>query len=165
MFSSGWKAETKGEVVKIKMMGERQLYFSSPAKRPINTESHNLSALLSNVAFFNHICCWELNFLALNTVFHEVLESQTDCFLLGGSLQDVLLENAKHGQYFPETKLKEILLQVSMGLKYIHNSGLVHLDIKPSKCSILPLSFEICPFHTLTLLVDLQCFKGKRILP
>uniref|UniRef100_A0A8D0FNZ1 non-specific protein-tyrosine kinase n=1 Tax=Strix occidentalis caurina TaxID=311401 RepID=A0A8D0FNZ1_STROC len=50
----------------------------------------------------------------------------------GGSLQDVLLENAKLGQYFPEAELKEILLQVSMGLKYIHNSGLVHLDIKPS---------------------------------
>nr|E1BTE1.1 RecName: Full=Wee1-like protein kinase 2; AltName: Full=Wee1-like protein kinase 1B; AltName: Full=Wee1B kinase [Gallus gallus] len=54
----------------------------------------------------------------------------------GGSLQDVLLENAKRGQYFPEAKLKEILLQVSMGLKYIHNSGLVHLDIKPSNIFI-----------------------------
>ncbi|NXL95760.1 WEE2 kinase, partial [Alectura lathami] len=54
----------------------------------------------------------------------------------GGSLQDVLLENAKCGQYFPEAKLKEILLQVSMGLKYIHNSGLVHMDIKPSNIFI-----------------------------
>ncbi|XP_072728260.1 wee1-like protein kinase 2 isoform X2 [Ciconia boyciana] len=54
----------------------------------------------------------------------------------GGSLQDVLLENAKLGQYFPEAELKEIMLQVSMGLKYIHNSGLVHLDIKPSNIFI-----------------------------
>ncbi|NXG49205.1 WEE2 kinase, partial [Psilopogon haemacephalus] len=54
----------------------------------------------------------------------------------GGSLQDVLLENAKLGQYFLEAELKEILLQVSMGLKYIHNSGLVHLDIKPSNIFI-----------------------------
>ncbi|XP_009931263.2 wee1-like protein kinase 2 isoform X2 [Opisthocomus hoazin] len=54
----------------------------------------------------------------------------------GGSLQDVLLENAKLGQYFPEAELKEILLQVSMGLKYIHNSGLVHMDIKPSNIFI-----------------------------
>ncbi|NXX86419.1 WEE2 kinase, partial [Urocolius indicus] len=54
----------------------------------------------------------------------------------GGSLQDVLLENAKLGHYFPEAELKEILLQVSMGLKYIHNSGLVHLDIKPSNIFI-----------------------------
>ncbi|KFO96533.1 Wee1-like kinase 2, partial [Calypte anna] len=54
----------------------------------------------------------------------------------GGSLQDVLLENAKLGQYFSEAELKDILLQVSMGLKYIHNSGLVHLDIKPSNIFI-----------------------------
>ncbi|XP_063175909.1 wee1-like protein kinase 2 isoform X2 [Chroicocephalus ridibundus] len=54
----------------------------------------------------------------------------------GGSLQDALLENAKLGQYFLEAELKEILLQVSMGLKYIHNSGLVHLDIKPSNIFI-----------------------------
>ncbi|NXG76844.1 WEE2 kinase, partial [Baryphthengus martii] len=54
----------------------------------------------------------------------------------GGSLQDMLLENAKLFQYFPEAELKDILLQVSMGLKYIHNSGLVHLDIKPSNIFI-----------------------------
>ncbi|KGL82844.1 Wee1-like kinase 2, partial [Tinamus guttatus] len=54
----------------------------------------------------------------------------------GGSLQDALLENAKLGHYFSEVELKEILLQVSMGLKYIHNSGLVHLDIKPSNIFI-----------------------------
>ncbi|XP_019370977.1 PREDICTED: wee1-like protein kinase 2 isoform X2 [Gavialis gangeticus] len=54
----------------------------------------------------------------------------------GGSLQDVLLEKAKTGQYFQEAELKEILLQVSMGLKYIHSSGLVHLDIKPSNIFI-----------------------------
>lgn len=149
MSSSGWKAETKGEVVKVKIMGERQWYFSSLVKWPININSHNLSALLSNVAFFNHICLLELNFLALNTLLCGVFEPQTDCYPLGGSLQDVLLENAKRGQYFPEAKLKEILLQVSMGLKYIHNSGLVHLDIKPSKCSTLPMPSENCLFHAL----------------
>ncbi|XP_053110507.1 wee1-like protein kinase 2 isoform X4 [Hemicordylus capensis] len=50
----------------------------------------------------------------------------------GGSLQDVLLENSKAADYFKESELKEILLQVSMGLKYIHTLGLVHMDIKPS---------------------------------
>uniref|UniRef100_A0ABM5GEG7 Wee1-like protein kinase n=2 Tax=Pogona vitticeps TaxID=103695 RepID=A0ABM5GEG7_9SAUR len=54
----------------------------------------------------------------------------------GGSLQDVLLENSKTGDYFKESELKEILLQVSMGLKYIHASGLVHMDIKPSNIFI-----------------------------
>ncbi|XP_062991121.1 wee1-like protein kinase 2 [Elgaria multicarinata webbii] len=54
----------------------------------------------------------------------------------GGSLQDVLLENVKTADYFKESELKEILLQVSMGLKYIHTSGLVHMDIKPSNIFI-----------------------------
>ncbi|KAG8138294.1 hypothetical protein E2320_004197 [Naja naja] len=43
--------------------------------------------------------------------------------------------------HFKESELKEILLQVSMGLKYIHTSGLVHMDIKPSNifiCHSLP---------------------------
>ncbi|NXS54520.1 WEE2 kinase, partial [Brachypteracias leptosomus] len=64
---------------------------------------------------------------------HMIIQSE---HCNGGSLQDVLLEKAKLGQYFPEAELKEILLQVSMGLKYIHNSGLVHLDIKPSNILI-----------------------------
>ncbi|XP_065537423.1 wee1-like protein kinase 2 isoform X3 [Lathamus discolor] len=64
---------------------------------------------------------------------HMIIQNE---YCDGGSLQDVLLENAKLGHYFSETELKEILLQVSMGLKYIHNSGLVHLDIKPSNIFI-----------------------------
>ncbi|CAK7294726.1 Wee1-like protein kinase 2 [Vulpes lagopus] len=55
------------------------------------------------------------------------LQTQT----LGGSLQTAISENTKSGNHFPEPKLKDILLQISLGLKYIHNSGMVHLDIKP----------------------------------
>uniref|UniRef100_A0A3Q3VX53 Wee1-like protein kinase n=1 Tax=Mola mola TaxID=94237 RepID=A0A3Q3VX53_MOLML len=40
------------------------------------------------------------------------------------------------GELFSEAQLKDLLLQVSMGLKYIHSSGLVHLDIKPSNIFI-----------------------------
>ncbi|XP_044802908.2 wee1-like protein kinase 2 isoform X3 [Bubalus bubalis] len=54
----------------------------------------------------------------------------------GGSLQAAVTENAKSGNHFPEPRLKDILLQISLGLKYIHNSGMVHLDIKPSNIFI-----------------------------
>ncbi|XP_007896861.2 wee1-like protein kinase 2-A [Callorhinchus milii] len=54
----------------------------------------------------------------------------------GGSLADVVMENLQKGTSLSEGELKEILLQVSMGLKYIHNSGLVHMDVKPSNIFI-----------------------------
>ncbi|XP_043564858.1 wee1-like protein kinase 2-A [Chiloscyllium plagiosum] len=54
----------------------------------------------------------------------------------GGSLADVLTENLQEGILLAEGELKEILLQVSMGLKYIHSSSLVHMDVKPSNIFI-----------------------------
>ncbi|XP_078076418.1 wee1-like protein kinase 2-C [Mustelus asterias] len=54
----------------------------------------------------------------------------------GGSLADALMENNKEEILLAEGELKEILLQVSMGLKYIHSSSLVHMDIKPSNIFI-----------------------------
>ena len=35
--------------------------------------------------------------------------------------------------YFTEAELKDLLLQVGRGLRYIHSMSLVHMDIKPSK--------------------------------
>ncbi|XP_075131349.1 wee1-like protein kinase 2 [Leptodactylus fuscus] len=64
---------------------------------------------------------------------HMVIQNE---YCNGGSLQDVIMENMKSGQLVREQELKEILLQVSMGLKYIHSSGLVHMDIKPSNIFI-----------------------------
>ncbi|KAM5255772.1 wee1-like protein kinase 2 [Ctenodactylus gundi] len=54
----------------------------------------------------------------------------------GGSLETAISENAKSGDHFQEPKLKDILLQTSLGLKYIHSSGMVHMDIKPSNIFI-----------------------------
>ncbi|XP_051886362.1 wee1-like protein kinase 2 [Pristis pectinata] len=54
----------------------------------------------------------------------------------GGSLADALMENLLEGILLTEGELKEILLQVSMGLKYIHSSSLVHMDVKPSNIFI-----------------------------
>lgn len=54
------------------------------------------------------------------------------CLCAGGSLTDVIGKKEIEGKLFSEAELKDLLLQVSMGLKYIHSLGLVHLDIKPS---------------------------------
>lgn len=44
----------------------------------------------------------------------------------------MIAKKEAQGEQFAEAELKDLLLQVAMGLKYIHSSGLVHLDIKPS---------------------------------
>lgn len=51
----------------------------------------------------------------------------------GGSLADAISENYRNMRYFGEPELKDLLLQVAHGLKYIHSMSLVHMDIKPSK--------------------------------
>lgn len=61
----------------------------------------------------------------------EWIPSRVFC-VPGGSLTDAIVKKEMQGEQFSEVELKELLLQVSMGLKYIHSSGLVHLDIKPS---------------------------------
>ncbi|MGH0163010.1 UNVERIFIED_CONTAM: hypothetical protein FKN15_044152 [Acipenser sinensis] len=54
----------------------------------------------------------------------------------GGSLSDALAENYRNMQYLTELELKDLLLQVARGLKYIHSTSLVHMDIKPSNIFI-----------------------------
>ncbi|KAM3870375.1 wee1-like protein kinase [Diretmus argenteus] len=54
----------------------------------------------------------------------------------GGTLSDVIAENYRRLQYLSELELKDLLLQVTRGLKYIHSTSLVHMDIKPSNIFI-----------------------------
>ncbi|MCI4379226.1 hypothetical protein PGIGA_G00225550 [Pangasianodon gigas] len=64
---------------------------------------------------------------------HMIIQNE---YCDGGSLHDVITEKDEQGEFFQEPELRDLLLQVSMGLKYIHALGLVHLDIKPSNIFI-----------------------------
>ncbi|XP_019131710.1 wee1-like protein kinase 2 isoform X1 [Larimichthys crocea] len=64
---------------------------------------------------------------------HMIIQNE---YCDGGSLNDAIMKKEVEGELFSEAELKDLLLQVSMGLKYIHSSGLVHLDIKPSNIFI-----------------------------
>uniref|UniRef100_G1QFG1 Wee1-like protein kinase 2 n=1 Tax=Myotis lucifugus TaxID=59463 RepID=G1QFG1_MYOLU len=54
----------------------------------------------------------------------------------GGSLADAISINYRSIRYFIEAELKDLLLQVGRGLRYIHSMSLVHMDIKPSNIFI-----------------------------
>ena len=56
------------------------------------------------------------------------------------SLANGINENYRSMSYFTETKLKDFLLQVGRGLRYIHSMSLVHMDIKPSNIFIYQTS-------------------------
>ncbi|XP_053283150.1 wee1-like protein kinase 2 isoform X2 [Pleuronectes platessa] len=59
---------------------------------------------------------------------HMIIQNE---YCDGGSLGDAIVKKRLKCELFSEAELKDLLLQVSMGLKYIHSTGLVHLDIKP----------------------------------
>ncbi|KAK2842668.1 hypothetical protein Q5P01_012868 [Channa striata] len=62
----------------------------------------------------------------------------------GGTLSDVIAENYRRLRYLSELELKDLLLQVARGLKYIHSTCLVHMDIKPSNIFISRKSVASC---------------------
>ncbi|XP_076339444.1 wee1-like protein kinase 2 [Tachypleus tridentatus] len=64
---------------------------------------------------------------------HMVIQNE---YCNGGSLANAVIENRKSGRHFSEEELKQILLQVAEGLKYIHSQNLVHMDIKPGNIFI-----------------------------
>lgn len=51
----------------------------------------------------------------------------------GGTLEQLIAENRGALKILSEAQLKDLLLQVSQGLKYIHSASLAHMNIKPSK--------------------------------
>lgn len=51
----------------------------------------------------------------------------------GGTLEQLIRENRRTLKFLSEAQLKDLLLQVSQGLKFIHSASLAHMAITPSK--------------------------------
>ena len=64
---------------------------------------------------------------------HMIIQNE---FCNGGSLNDVIQTNIQESRNATEDELRQILIQVAKGLRYMHSMNLVHLDIKPGNIFI-----------------------------
>ncbi|GFQ84435.1 wee1-like protein kinase [Trichonephila clavata] len=64
---------------------------------------------------------------------HMLIQNE---FCNGGSLAQAIENKAKQKKCFSETEVKHILLQIALGLRYIHSLNLAHMDIKPANIFI-----------------------------
>ena len=76
------------------------------------------------------------------TAFFEFGEKAHNAFIVseyieGGTMNDFLLNLVK-GSIIPPNKLWSLMTQLMLGLRYIHNKGYAHNDIKPENIIINP---------------------------
>ncbi|XP_057318945.1 wee1-like protein kinase isoform X2 [Microplitis mediator] len=64
---------------------------------------------------------------------HMIIQNE---YCNGGSLADVITQLREEGRSFSEPELRQLLLHVAEGLRYIHSMQLVHMDIKPGNIFI-----------------------------
>ncbi len=55
-----------------------------------------------------------------------------------GDLNALLEQHRREAKYFPENIVKRLAYQLAHGLKIIHESGMIHRDIKPHNLFLTP---------------------------
>lgn len=64
---------------------------------------------------------------------HMIIQNE---YCNGGSLADAIQIMQKQKQHFTQAEMRQLLLHVAEGLRYIHSMQLVHMDIKPGNIFI-----------------------------
>ena len=72
---------------------------------------------------------------------HMIIQNE---YCNGGSLADAIAKLKKEDKRFTEAELRQLLLHVAEGLRYIHSMQLVHMDIKPGNIFISREKSQLC---------------------
>ena len=75
-------------------------------------------------------CAFESN---IKTPLLNIINEYAD----NGDLEEKIKKNRKEKKYFEEKELLDWLSQICLGLKYMHEKGVIHRDIKPSNIFLM----------------------------
>ena len=122
-----------GVVKKARHRLDGMVYAIKMTKKPLKDNSRSektaMKEIFAGAAMMKHkhVVRYYNSWVENGTVFIQ------NEFCDGGSLQNLIEMRRRDGKLFSESELRQMLVDISKGLQYVHNKHLAHLDgnLKP----------------------------------